>query len=121
MRYLLLLAFMLSGCTAIETTCHYDAYGDHHCTKVYHFEKSPQPSTVYVVNEKPAEETIIVIEEEVCTESYWEPPIPYQAHICYPYPNGDEECEWYIGYACFETWYWDEYQCEWHYLYTYCE
>ena len=45
----------LTGCNAMETTCHYDAYGDHYCTKTYYFQSTPQPETVYVVEEKEAE------------------------------------------------------------------
>ena len=57
-----LLAFA-AGCNGVTNTCYYDAYGDHHCSHTYHFLSDPTPTQVIVVEEeKPAEETIILIE-----------------------------------------------------------
>ena len=59
---ILLTLLLLGGCNAVEETCHYDAWGDHYCTKTYYFDSAPQPSTVYVVEEKEAHNTLIYIE-----------------------------------------------------------
>jgi|TARA_R100001463_G_scaffold56547_1_gene108630 hypothetical protein len=133
---------LLGGCNAMETTCHYDAYGDHYCTKTYYFDSTPQPSTVYVVEEKEAEDTIIYIENIThhsngegmsayhwsyqCGDlAYWTSPYIYDPWYCYHYQDHHVECDWEVGQGieeyCFETWAWDDYHCEWVYMFSYCE
>ena len=125
---LLIIIMLLGGCAAVETTCHYDAWGDHHCTKVYHFDNHSHTETqtvVLVEKEKPPEETIIYIESNEqslsCNDLYfYTVPHTHLAYQCYYYTNGDEECDWYAGMGCYESWYWDSYTCEWYYMYDYC-
>ena len=133
---------LLGGCNAMETTCYYDAYGDHHCTKTYYFDGTPQPSTVYVVEEKPAEDTLIYIENIThydtsgemsvygwsyhCGDlAYWSSPFPYDPWYCYHYGDHHVECHWEVGVGvddyCFDTFAWDDWNCEWDYKFSYCE
>ena len=133
---------LLGGCNAMETTCYYDAYGDHHCTKTYYFDGTPQPSTVYVVEEEPAEDTLIYIENIThydtsgemsvygwsyhCGDlAYWSSPFPYDPWYCYHYGDHHVECHWEVGVGiddyCFDTFAWDDWNCEWDYKFSYCE
>ena len=129
---------LLGGCNAMETTCYYDAYGDHSCTKTYYFESVPQPSTVYVVEEKEPEDTLIYIEnitdysdsnsmsiyvyDPMCNSA----PVESAPHIappyyCYHYPNGNVECDWYTEYGCYDVYRWDDWSCTWYYQFSWCE
>ena len=131
----------LSGCNAVEETCHYDAWGDHYCTKTYYFNSAPQPSTVYVVEEKEPETQKYIIENIVdYSDSHdmsvynYDPscnaapmdfaPYIYPPWYCYHYPSGAIECDWDADVAyeqCYEVWLWDDWQCNWHYQYNYCD
>ena len=126
--FLIVLALLFGGCTAVETNCQYDAYGNHFCTKTYYFDDHSHTEKV-IAQESPKqveEETIIYIEQAgpqpVCSELYYYN-VPHDglAYSCHYYNNSDEECDWYIGWGCYETWYWDNYECDWYYLYTYCQ
>jgi hypothetical protein len=129
---------LLGGCNAMETTCHYDAYGDHYCTKTYYFQSTPQPTPVYVVEEKKAEDTKYIIEniadysdshnmsvykyDPSCNGTPMEfSPYIYVPYYCYHYPNGAMECDWHTEYDCYDVWLWDDWLCEWYYVYSYCE
>ena len=133
---------LLGGCNAMETTCYYDAYGDHHCTKTYYFDGTPQPSTVYVDEEEPAEDTLIYIENITHYDTsgemsvygwsyhsgdlaYWSSPFPYDPWYCYHYGDHHVECHWEVGVGiddyCFDTFAWDDWNCEWDYKFSYCE
>ena len=134
---------LLGGCNAMETTCHYDAYGDHYCTKTYYFDSAPQPSPVYVVEEKEAEDTIILIEKwdddhypyhqtVFSTTPYCGDaakalsPYPWQPEDCYLFVDGNWQCDWisdtgYRGPICYEAYLWDDWECEWYYMFDWCD
>ncbi len=134
----LLAIIFLGGCNAVEETCHYDAWGDHYCTKTYYFDSAPQPSTVYVVEEKEPEDKIYYIENIIHYDSgedmsvyHWSYQCgdlasftaPYDHHpwYCYHYEDHHVECDWYFGGGCYETWVWDDWNCQWVYAFDYCE
>jgi hypothetical protein len=133
-----LMLVLLAGCNAVEETCYYDAWGDHYCTKTYYFDSTPQPSTVYVVEEKEPEDTLIYIENSSdyyytsdmsvfdwsyqCGDlAYFTSPYNHDPRYCYHYDDHHVECDWHFGGGCFETWLWDDWNCEWVYLFDYCE
>lgn len=132
---------LLGGCNAMETTCYYDAYGDHYCTKTYYFESVPRPThapPVYVVEEKEPEDTLIYIDNIIyhsneqdisaydwsyqCGDTaYFSAPHNHAPWYCYHYDDHHVECHWYMGGGCYEVYSWDDMYCEWDYMYDYCE
>ena len=134
-----LMLVLLAGCGIVEETCHYDAWGDHHCTKTYYFDSPPpQSSTVYVVEEKKPEDTLIYIENSTeymytnnmsvyswsyeCGDlAYFTSPYDHDPSYCYHYGDHHVECDFWFGGTCFETWLWDDHTCEWVYLFDYCD
>jgi hypothetical protein len=135
---LVLTLLFLGGCNAMETTCYYDAWGDHYCTKTYYFDSTPQPSTVYVVEEKEPETQKYIIENVVdYNDSHnmsvykYDPycqgsPMDFSNYhyvpwYCYHYPSGTMDCDWHTEYGCYDVWRWDDWQCEWHYQFSWCE
>ena len=99
---------------------------------------------VYVVEveeEKPAEDTIILIENLNDDKPYHQwvyrstpycgnaakalSPYPWQPDTCYTFGDGSLECDWmvdtgYRGPLCYETYLWDDDDCQWYYLFDWC-
>ena len=72
--------------------------------------------TVYT-SPAPTYATSTVVYEEVYYCDQWDAAPFYEApDFCYA--NG--ECDWYVGWGCYEVWYWDEWTCEWYYQFDYC-
>lgn len=68
-----------------------------------------------VVHKATPTKTIVVEETYYCHQ--WAAAPFYEApDFCYA--NG--ECDWYVGWGCYEVWYWDEWTCEWYYQFDYC-
>ena len=97
---------------------------------------------VEVEEEKPAEDTLIYIENIThydtsgamsvygwsyqCGDlAYWTSPFPYDPWYCYHYGDHHVECHWEVGIGvddyCFDTFAWDDWNCEWVYQFSYCE
>ena len=99
---------------------------------------------VYVVEveeEKPAEDTIIFIDNLNDGQPYhhWVfratpycgnaakalSPYSWQPDTCYMFADGNYECDWmvdtgYRGPLCYETYLWDDDDCQWYYLFDWC-
>ncbi len=141
--FLAILLLFIGGCNAVEQTCYYDAYGDHFCTKTYYFESTPQPTEVtYVVEEKAPEDTVILIEKWDDDQPYHQlvytstpycgnlaktlSPYPWQPDTCCLFADGSYECDWaadtgWRGPLCYETYLWDDEDCQWYYLFDWCD
>ena len=98
-----------------------------------------QHEVVYVVEveeEKPAEDTLIYIENaddysdsrdlvvyhwsNECSDfAYIYSPYDHDPSHCYYYADHHIECHWYFGYGDYEVWEWDDYSCHWRYLFDY--
>ncbi len=136
---LVCLVAFAAGCNGVTESCYYDAYGDHYCSHTYHFFSDPTPTQVIVVEEeKPAEETIILIEtiedhtdgrdmgvyqwDNYCGDlAYYTAPYDHHPWYCHYYDHGKTECDWYMHGGCYETWRWDDWNCEWVYMFNYCQ
>ena len=79
-----------------------------------HFAESP----VVVYEPVPAHTKTVVVYEEPYYCSQWDA-APFYDSPDFCYANG--ECDWYIGWGCYEVWQWDDWTCEWYYQYDYCE
>jgi len=66
------------------------------------------------------EEVYIAPAGKTCNPWFDYPPYLSEPDICFEYQYGTMECDWYIGYGCYEVWEWDEWHCEWFYNYDYC-
>jgi hypothetical protein len=71
---------------------------------------SPSHSTTTVVEE-------VVVYEETYYCSQWNA-APFYESPDFCYANG--ECDWYVGWGCYEVWQWDDWTCEWYYQFDYC-
>jgi uncharacterized protein YcfL len=115
---LILIALTLTGCHFRERSVVYEpAY-----TKTVVVETAtpaPAPSHGHshgstVVVEQSSSYDSISMHCAVTVEPFYED--PYQ---CFYY-HTHTECDWYVGYGCYEVWVWDEYSCEWYYSFDYC-
>jgi len=74
--------------------------------------------TVYT---KPTQTTTVVEEVVVYGEAHycsqWDA-APFYESPDFCYANG--ECDWYVGWGCYEVWQWDDWTCEWYYQFDYC-
>ena len=70
---------------------------------------SPSHSTTTV-------EEVVVYEETYYCSQWNAAPFYESPDFCYA--NG--ECDWYVGWGCYEVWQWDDWTCEWHYQFDYC-
>tara|TARA_R100000005_G_C4917809_1_gene152472 strand:- start:167 stop:532 length:366 start_codon:yes stop_codon:yes gene_type:complete len=115
---LILIALTLTGCHFRERSVVYEpAY-----TKTVVVETptpAPAPShghshgTTTVVVEQP-DPYVHAIQ---CPASH--PPFYEDPYQCFYYST-HTECDWYVGWGCYEVWTWDEYTCEWYYSFDYC-
>ena len=102
---LILLTLTLTGC--------------HFGNPVVVYEHEPIPTKTIVVEEPtPIHATEVVVYEETYYCDQWDA-APFYELPDFCYANG--ECDWYIGWGCYEAWYWDDWTCEWYYQYDYCE
>ena len=60
--------------------------------------------------------TVVVYEEPYYCDKWGAAPFYDSPDFCY----ANEECDWYVGWGCYEVWQWDDWTCEWEYLYDYC-
>ena len=60
--------------------------------------------------------TVVVYEEPYYCDKWGAAPFYDSPDFCY----ANEECDWYVGWGCYEIWHWDDWTCEWEYLYDYC-
>lgn len=131
MKKLLALALpllALVGCEIhpVDAYCHYNEYGDYHCHDSHsydsHVHVEPEESTTTIIvataeeNSGGSNNNIIVIEEEPICDIWEEAPLRSEPDWCSP----EGECEWYVGYGCFEVWAWSEWDCHWYYQHDYC-
>ena len=87
--------------------------------------KKATPTKTVVVEEtvytKPTQTTTVVEEVVVYEETYycsqWDA-APFYDSPDFCYANG--ECDWYVGWGCYEVWQWDDWTCEWYYQFDYC-
>ncbi len=103
---LTLIALTLTGCHLKETTV------------------VRQPAKTIVVEETvythtPSHTTTVVVEEVQYCDYYGAMPFYADPYQCFYYST-HTECDWYVGYGCYEVWEWDEYSCEWYYSFDYC-
>ena len=130
--FFIALLLLNSKCAPHAQHCWYDSGGHYYCEQVYvetHYVAPAKPSgghkNIIVVEEEPSPSTtIVVVEEEeashYCDEYNALPPYFEDPAFCiYPY-HDYAECDWYIGYGCYETWAWDDYYCDWMYVTDYC-
>ena len=90
-----------------------------------HFGSAPvvvhkaSPVKTVVVSEPVYTNTVIVEEVHYCSGYHGEMPYYEEPSQCYYY-HTHTECDWYVGWGCYEVWTWDEYTCEWYYSFDYC-
>ena len=102
---LFIYALLLSGC---------HPHGCHVGTGTY------TPRHTVVVEEKAPAHTHVQEVYYICDDTGAEPPFLKAPEQCYYYDYAPMECDWYVGWGCYEVWAWDEYYCEWIYLFDYC-
>tara|TARA_A100001515_G_scaffold138912_1_gene132969 strand:- start:27 stop:392 length:366 start_codon:yes stop_codon:yes gene_type:complete len=115
---LILIALTLTGCHFRERSVVYEpAY-----TKTVVVETAtPAPShghshgTTTVVVEQP-DPYVHAIQ---CGAWSGSPPFYEDPYQCFYYST-HTECDWYVGWGCYEVWIWDEYTCDWYYSFDYC-
>lgn len=78
---------------------------------VYH--STPSHASTTVVEE------VVVYEETYYCDYYGSMPFYADPDQCFYYPT-HTECDWYVGWGCYEVWEWDDYSCEWYYAFDYC-
>jgi len=63
--------------------------------------------------------TTVVVEEVQYCDYYGEMPYYADPYQCFYY-HTHTECDWYVGFGCYEVWTWDEHSCHWFYSFDYC-
>ena len=101
---LILIALTLTGCHFRETT----VVRQHSSTVVVE-------ETVYTHVPSHAATTVVYEETYYCDK--WNA-APFYESPDFCYANG--ECDWYVGWGCYEVWQWDDWTCEWYYQFDYC-
>ena len=103
---------ILTLVTLTLTGCHFGG------PVVVHKRNAPIKTVVVeeTVYTKPTQTTTVVEEVVVYEEAHycsqWDA-APFYESPDFCYANG--ECDWYVGWGCYEVWQWDDWTCEWYY------
>ena len=115
----------LTGCNPHHNTCWQDVYGYYHCSSHHdpHVNVSETSNIIIVEDNTPS--SVMVYDTSPshygCAEYDALPPYYEDPAMCYYYDKVYTECDWYIGYGCYETWIWDDLHCDWSYYGDWCE
>jgi len=110
-----------AGCHPHQTTCWQDAYGYYHCDDYHAYPNSGGSNNIIIVEDSTPDTVVVYDNNYGCAEYDAVPPYYEDPDICFYYDKAYTECNWYVGYGCYETWLWDDLHCDWSYYGDWCE